>query len=133
MLQQQWITVSMADMCRTLRLTYVDIHLWAPSQKPGLKHQIQDNPLIREIFPDALQNVELFEAIVALCLSSMAAGRNFQTHLYNMSLYHKGKAMAGIRSKLMSGHVDEAVIVATVFLMMIDVSSASLDYSHRAK
>ena len=88
---------------------------------PGLKYQTKDNPLIRDAFPAALQNVELFEAAVALCLSFKAAGQNFQEQMCNWSLYHKGRALSGIRSKLKSGLVDEAVILATVFLMIIDV------------
>lgn len=97
------------------------IHHWAPSQKPGLKFQTKDNPLIRDVFPAALQNVELFEACVALCLSFRAAGSNFTTYLCNAALHHKCEALAGIRNKLMSGQVDEAVIFATVLLMIIDV------------
>ncbi|KIX95922.1 uncharacterized protein Z520_08177 [Fonsecaea multimorphosa CBS 102226] len=96
------------------------IHNWAPSQRPGLKYQTKDNPLIRDTFPFALQNVELFEAAVALCLSFKAAGQNFQARMCNWSLYHKGHALNGIRAKLNSGCVDEAVILATVFLMIID-------------
>ncbi|KIW96669.1 uncharacterized protein Z519_02060 [Cladophialophora bantiana CBS 173.52] len=96
------------------------IHNWAPSQRPGLKYQTKDNPLIRDAFPSALQNVELFEATVALCLSFRAAGQNFQKRMCNWSLYHKGQALSGIRTKLNSGCVDEAVILATVFLMIID-------------
>ncbi|KIX07005.1 uncharacterized protein Z518_04981 [Rhinocladiella mackenziei CBS 650.93] len=96
------------------------IHNWGPSQRPGLKYHTKDNPLIRDVFPTALQNVELFEAAVALCLSFKAAGQNFQTGLSNSSLYHKGQALAGIRNKLNWGVVDEAVILATVFLMIID-------------
>ncbi|KIW72343.1 hypothetical protein PV04_00542 [Phialophora macrospora] len=96
------------------------INNWAPSQRPGLKYQTKDNPLIRDAFPAALQNVELFEATVALCLSFKAAGENFQSRMCNWSLYHKGQALSGIRNKLYSGWVDEAVILATVFLMIID-------------
>ncbi|KIW84458.1 hypothetical protein Z517_03708 [Fonsecaea pedrosoi CBS 271.37] len=96
------------------------IHNWAPSQRPGLRYQTKDNPLIRDTFPFALQNVELFEATVALCLSFKAAGQNFQTRMCNWSLQHKGQALNGIRNKLNSGCVDEAVILATVFLMIID-------------
>ncbi|KIW30513.1 uncharacterized protein PV07_06254 [Cladophialophora immunda] len=96
------------------------IHNWAPSQRPGLQYQTKDNPLIRDTFPFALQHVELFEASVALCLSFRAAGQNFQTRMCNWSLYHKGQALNGMRTKLNSGCVDEAVILATVFLMIID-------------
>ncbi|OAP62404.1 hypothetical protein AYL99_04607 [Fonsecaea erecta] len=96
------------------------IHNWAPSQRPGLRYQATDNPLIRDTFPFALQNVELFEATVALCLSFKAAGQNFQTRMCSWALYHKGQALNGLRTKLNSGWVDEAVILATVFLMIID-------------
>ncbi|EXJ65077.1 hypothetical protein A1O7_01417 [Cladophialophora yegresii CBS 114405] len=96
------------------------INKWAPSQRPGLKYQTKDNPLIRDAFPAGLQNVELFEAIVALCLSFKAAAQNFEPRVCSRSLYHKGQALSGIRNKLTSGWVDEAVILATVFLMIID-------------
>ncbi|KAJ9605016.1 hypothetical protein H2200_010405 [Cladophialophora chaetospira] len=96
------------------------INNWAPSQRPGLKYQTKDNPLIRDAFPAALQNVELFEATIALCLSFKAAGQNFQSRVCNWSLYHKGQALSAIRKKLNAGWVDEAVILATVFLMIID-------------
>ncbi|ETI29032.1 hypothetical protein G647_01485 [Cladophialophora carrionii CBS 160.54] len=96
------------------------INKWAPSQRPGLKYQTKDNPLIREAFPVALQNVELFEATVALCLSFKAASQSFEARMCNWSLYHKGQALSGIRNKLNSGWLDEAVILATVFLMIID-------------
>jgi len=89
-----------------------------------LKYQTRDNPLISETFPSALHNVELFEAIVALCLSFKAAGQGFQADLSKAALQHKGQALAGIRDKLASGTVDEAVVMATIFLMIIDVSPA---------
>lgn len=98
------------------------MHSWAPSQRPGLKYQTKDNPLIRDVFPAALQNVELFEATVALCLSFKAASQGLQSRVFRKSLHHKGQALVGIRNKLTSGAVDEAVILATVFLMIIDVS-----------
>ena len=101
--------------------SYADVHNWAPSQRPGLKYQTKDNPLIRDAFPAALQNLELFEATRALCLSFKAAGQNFQTRMSSQSLHHKGQALSAIRAKLNSGRVDEAVILATVFLMIIDV------------
>lgn len=74
------------------------------------------------MFYSALQNLELFESIIALMTSFKAAGHNFQSRLSNVSLYHKGRALAGIRAKLGSGLVDEAVMLSTVFLMIIDVS-----------
>ncbi|EXJ96113.1 hypothetical protein A1O1_01239 [Capronia coronata CBS 617.96] len=98
---------------------------WAPSQRPGLKDQTRDNPLIRETLSSALQNVELFEAIVALCLSFKAAGQDFHIRLSNAALHHKVQTLAAIRRKLASGIVDEAIIMATVFLMIIDVSLAT--------
>jgi len=100
------------------------LHGWAPSQRPGLKHQTKNNPLIRDVFHSALQNVELFESIIALITSFKAAGQNFQGRLSNVSLYHKGQALAGIRTKLSSGLVDEAVMLSTVFLMIIDVRAS---------
>jgi hypothetical protein len=45
----------------------------------------------------------------------------------NWSLYHKGQALAAIRNKLYSGWVDEGVILATVFLMIIDVRLGQSD------
>lgn len=78
------------------------------------------------MFPAALQNVELFEAIVALCLSFKVAGHNSLSPLRNPSFYHKGQALAGIRAKLTAGRVDDAIILATVFLMIIDVSISHL-------
>ncbi|EXJ79317.1 hypothetical protein A1O3_08819 [Capronia epimyces CBS 606.96] len=103
-------------------VTAIDHYItnWAPSQRPGLKYQTRDNPLIRDMFPSALQNVELFEAIVALCLTFKAAGQNTQTRLSAAALHHKVQALAGIRAKLVSGTVDEAVIMATIFLMITD-------------
>ncbi len=119
---QPWTTVY---RCRLALQIYtnelLDINNWAPSQRPGLKYQTRDNPLIRDAFPAALQNVELFEATVALCLSFKAAAQNFRTRMCNWSLYHKGQALSGIRNKINCGLVDEAVILATVFLMIIDV------------
>ncbi|KAK5554311.1 hypothetical protein LTR46_007509 [Exophiala xenobiotica] len=96
------------------------LHFWAPSQRPGLKHQTRNNPLITDVFHSALQNVELFESMIALITSFKAAGQNFQSRLSNVSLYHKGQALAAIRTKLSSGLVDEAVMLSTVFLMIID-------------
>ena len=121
-LLQPWTTVITLSLpLRDICWQFVVIYHWAPSQRPGLKFQTKDNPLIRDVFPSALQNVELFEASVALCLSFKAAGSNFTTYLCNACLHHKGEALAGIRNKLMSGRVDEAVIFATVLLMIIDV------------
>lgn len=65
--------------------------------------------------------MELFEALVALCLTFRAAGSNFSSYLCKASLQHKCEALAGIRKKLISGQVDESVIMATVLLMIIDV------------
>ncbi|KAK5461381.1 hypothetical protein LTS15_003444 [Exophiala xenobiotica] len=96
------------------------LHTWAPSQRPGLKNQTRNNPLITDVFHSALQNVELFESMIALITSFKAAGQNFQSRLSNVSLYHKGQALAAIRTKLSSGLVDEAVMLSTVFLMIID-------------
>lgn len=67
--------------------------------------------------------MELFEALVSLCLTFQAAGQNFKTSLREASLYHKGQALVGIRTKLTSGAIDEAIILSTVFLMIIDVRS----------
>ncbi|KAJ9643145.1 hypothetical protein H2204_002040 [Knufia peltigerae] len=107
------------------------LNTWAPGQKPGLRHQTRDNPLIKEVFYSALQNLELFESIIALMTSFKAAGHNFQSRLSNVSLYHKGRALAGIRAKLGSGLVDEAVMLSTVFLMIIDNVFAEYE-SYRA-
>ncbi|OCT46770.1 hypothetical protein CLCR_01883 [Cladophialophora carrionii] len=107
------------------------INKWAPSQRPGLKYQTKDNPLIRDAFPAALQNVELFEAAVALCLSFQAASQNFEARMCNWSLYHKGQALSRIRNKLNSGWLDEAVILATVFLMIIDDGKSLQDRKYQ--
>ncbi|KAK4945293.1 hypothetical protein LTR10_015452 [Elasticomyces elasticus] len=96
------------------------LHSWAPSQRPGLKYQTKDNPLIKDIFNSALQHRELFEALVSLCLTFQAAGQDFKTPLREAGLYHKGQALMGIRTKLTSGSVDEAIILSTVFLMITD-------------
>ncbi|KIW20828.1 hypothetical protein PV08_01406 [Exophiala spinifera] len=124
---------SLRDHQRGDVITALDQYLnkWAPGQKPGLRHQTKDNPLIREVFYSALQNIELFESIIALMTSFQAAGQNFENRLCNVSLYHKGRALAGIRSKLGSGLVDEAVMLSTVFLMIIDNVFAEYE-SYRA-
>jgi hypothetical protein len=62
--------------------------------------------------------------MIALITSFKAAGQNFQSRQSNVSLYHKGQALAAIRTKLSSGLVDEAVILSTVFLMIIDVRAS---------
>ncbi|KAI1613677.1 hypothetical protein EDD36DRAFT_204279 [Exophiala viscosa] len=96
------------------------LHVWAPSQRPGLRYQTKDNPLIKDIFNSALQHRELFEALISLCLTFKAASQDFKTPMREASLYHKGQALVGIRTKLTSGSIDEAVILSTVFLMITD-------------
>jgi hypothetical protein len=75
------------------------------------------------VFPAALQNTDLLEAATAMCLSFRAAGCGFKGRLPHSALYHKGLALSAIRDKLANGIIDEAVMAATVFLMITDVSN----------
>ena len=98
-----------------------DTECWAPSQRPGLRDQLKDNPLLAHVLPAALRNAELLEAMIAMCLSFIASGNGFEENISAPALHHRGLALAAIRAKIKNGVVDSSVVLATTFLMIVDV------------
>lgn len=109
-----------------------DIRVLAPSQNFTYRGVTLDNPLISKLFPLALQNTELFEALITV--SQYFRRTNFDSSGIpcKSSLFHRVKALESLRYKLMtqSRAADDSTIIATVFLMAVDVSRHRLNFGN---
>ena len=106
----------------------LDCQVWAPTHiEQYLQVHQNNNLLLSELFPLALQHLELFEALIAWaqCFSSTYYKRDsFPT---KEILRHRGKSIAELRKKLMSPSTFsvDAAIITTLFLMGLDVGQCT--------
>jgi Fungal specific transcription factor domain len=80
------------------------------------------NPYISALFPLALQNEELFSALVALSYT-LRSSSSPQKVSNTEVMQHRSNAIVKLRQKLMAknGAVDDAMMMAALFLMLLDV------------
>jgi hypothetical protein len=101
-----------------------DCQVWAPTHIGQYLPDDGSNFLLSELFPLALQQKGLFEALVAWsqCFSSTYYKQD--TFLAKEVLCHRGNAIAELRTSLMpsSRFSSDAAIMALLFLMGVDVS-----------
>jgi hypothetical protein len=77
-----------------------------------------------KLFPLALQNVELFEALVVMSQSYYTANYEAETSLSLDVLRHRSNALVNLRHKLLSpsGYADDTARLTMLLLITTDVS-----------
>ena len=101
----------------------IDCQVWAPTHIGQYFQGQNSNFLLSELFPLALQHVELFEALVAWAQCFSSTYYKQDSFPAKEILHHRAKAIAELRKQLTSPSslsVD-AAIITTLFLMGTDV------------
>jgi hypothetical protein len=103
------------------------IHSWAPSVMKATP-----NPFVTQVFPLALQNEEVFAALIAFSTAYAQAFRSPGATPSKVVLQYQGKAIQTVRTKTLDGvEIPEyASLLTTIHLMGTDVCEKrnSLDY-----
>jgi hypothetical protein len=101
-----------------------DIQCWGRSQFPVHAILTAPNTFISKLFPLALQNIELFEALIVMSQCYYDANYEAETSLPLEVLRHRGNALVNLRRKLSSpsGYADDATVMTMLLLITTDVS-----------
>ena len=85
--------------------------------------KLTPNPFVTQVFPLALQNEEVFTALIAFSTASAQAFRSPRAAPSKVVLQYQGKAIQTVRTKTLDGveMPEYASLVTTIHLMGTDV------------
>ena|SRR2546421_8164971 len=100
-----------------------DCQVWAPTHIGQYSEDRENNLLLSELFPLALQHVDLFESLVAWAQCFSLTYYKRDSFPMKEVLRHRGNAIAALRTQLLSpsNFSIDAAIITTLFLMGLDV------------
>lgn len=109
-------------------MIWEDLEVFAPNRS-AVHHQLGlPNPYITALFPLALQNIELFCALVALCQTLIPSQGRSRPILSKQALQYRGTAIKMLQQKLLvpSPVATDAMIMTVLMLMLLEASLLSL-------